>query len=247
VLLRKQRSHGEVYNDLDSDVVNIFRILQHPARAAELARRITLTTYSRQEFKAAYAEQPDDMGRAWSMIVRAFMGFGSASMTRMHITGFRANASRNGTIPAEDWKNWPSEIQAFVHRLRGVVIENREAIEVMLQHDHPLTLHYVDPPYPEVTRSSLLNKNGNRGHYYRHDMDDGAHRRLATALRELSGMVVLSGYPCALYDEDLYPDWQRFEKPHLADGARPRTEVLWLNPACSAALERSRSQPRLIT
>ena len=25
-----------------------------------------------------------------------------------------------------------------------------------------------------------------------------------------------------------------------ADGARPRTEVLWLNPACVAALDRAR-------
>jgi DNA adenine methylase len=50
-------------------------------------------------------------------------------------------------------------------------------------------------------------------------------------------MVVLSGYPSPIYDEAL-PDWRRVEIAALADGARPRTEVLWINPACAAALAR---------
>ena len=58
------------------------------------------------------------------------------------------------------------------------------------------------------------------------------------ALRGLSGFVVLSGYPCALYDE-LFHDWQRAER---ADGARKRTEVVWLNRACADALRHGRPQ-----
>jgi DNA adenine methylase len=38
-----------------------------------------------------------------------------------------------------------------------------------------------------------------------------------------------------MYDEAL-PDWRRIERPALADGARERTEVLWLNPAAAARL-----------
>jgi DNA adenine methylase len=30
VLLRKERAYSEVYNDLDGDVVNLFRVLQDP-------------------------------------------------------------------------------------------------------------------------------------------------------------------------------------------------------------------------
>ena len=35
VLLRKGRAKSEVYNDLDSEVVNLFRVLQDRASAAE--------------------------------------------------------------------------------------------------------------------------------------------------------------------------------------------------------------------
>lgn len=56
------------------------------------------------------------------------------------------------------------------------------------------------------------------------------------ALCGLTGMVVLSGYASALYDDAL-PGWRRTETRALADGARERTEVLWLNPACAAALD----------
>ena len=40
-------------------------------------------------------------------------------------------------------------------------------------------------------------------------------------------------------DVELYPDWHRVTKETHADGARDRTEVLWLNPACAAALDSS--------
>jgi len=59
-------------------------------------------------------------------------------------------------------------------------------------------------------------------------------------------MVVLSGYPSGLYDDDLFSNWERFERRHAADGGKARTEVVWLNPACSAALESERVQGRLI-
>ena len=47
-------------------------------------------------------------------------------------------------------------------------------------------------------------------------------------------MVVLSGYGCPLYDDELYPDWRRVETLTQADGGRPRTEMLWLSPAAAA-------------
>jgi DNA adenine methylase len=84
---------------------------------------------------------------------------------------------------------------------------------------HPLDTRSIGNPYC---------KKG-----YRHEMTDAQHRELATTLHSLTGMVVLSGYPCEMYDRELYPDWQRVTRKALADGARTRTEVLWLNPAAA--------------
>jgi DNA adenine methylase len=241
VLLRKQRSCAEVYNDLDGEIVNLFRVLRDPLTAMRLRELVTLTPFARREFKDAYTPTTDPVERARRCIIRAFMGFGSASQYDGHATGFRANSNRSGTTPAHDWANWPGKIATFTERLGAVIIEERPAGAVIGQHDRADCLHYVDPPYVERTRGSL------RGvrQKYRHEMTDDDHRRLAEVLHDVSGMVVLSGYPCDLYDTELFPTWERHERAHMADGARPRTEVLWLNPACSRALAESKAQMEL--
>jgi DNA adenine methylase len=43
VLLRKPPSRQEIYNDLDGEVVNVFRVLRDPAQAERLARLLALT------------------------------------------------------------------------------------------------------------------------------------------------------------------------------------------------------------
>jgi DNA adenine methylase len=234
VMLRKERAYGEVYNDLESEVVNVFRVLQDPAKAEQLSRLVALTPYARQEFNDAYEEPASDIERAHHMLVRSFMGFGSASMTRTHKTGFRSNSNRSGTIPAQDWANWPWQIQHFTARLRGVVIENRHAFDVIRQHDREDTLFYLDPPYPWGTRSSMGRAHT---HYYKHEMTDEDHAELAELLHGIKGMAIISGYPCELYERDLYPDWHSYRRKHHADGARERTEVIWVNDAAAAALD----------
>jgi DNA adenine methylase len=51
-------------------------------------------------------------------------------------------------------------------------------------------------------------------------------------------MVVISGYNCQLYD-DLFGDWMRVERKTFADGAKARTEVLWLNENAAGGLKQS--------
>lgn len=253
VLMRKPRSYAEVYNDLDAEVVNVFRVLREEASATELTRLLVLTPFSRDEFEEAYTRADDPIEQARRTIVKSFMGFGSGAIhdtrengmrtrasTSKASTGYRSNCTRSGTTPAHDWSGYPAQIALFCKRMRGVVIENRGATKVCEQHDTPETLHYVDPPYPMSTR-------GDTGKDYRHEMTDDDHRALAAALHNVAGMVVLSGYPCALYDDELYRDWARHERPHLADGARPRTEVVWLNPACSRALREQEQQRGLFS
>lgn len=236
VLLRKPRAYAEVYNDLDGEVVNCFRVMRDPKKASKLRTRLLLTPFARAEFNLGYQPAREEIERARRLIIRSFMGFGS-SVTRPNRdgrpqrTGFRCNSNRSGTTPAHDWANYPAEVERFVERLRGVVIENRDAVEVMQQHDSAETLHYVDPPYPHSTRAPSAG-GSHRG--YRHEMTDEQHEQLAHELHQLKGKVVLSTYPSALY-ERLYPTWSTVQCHSIAHGAAPRQEVLYLNPACALA------------
>ena len=231
VLLRKPRTYAEIYNDLDGDVVNLFRVLRSD-RAGDLVEALRLTPFARAEFQAAYEPDEDAVEKARRLIVRSFMGHGSDAPHNN--SGFRANSNKSGTTPAHDWINYPDALAAIVERLAGVVIERRDAADVMAQHDGPDTLHYVDPPYMPETRSAKSRKGGLRYHAYAHEMTAGDHERLLDVLTDLRGAVVLSGYPSALYDGAL-SGWERVEKAALADGAKPRTEVLWINPAARTA------------
>lgn len=215
VLLRKPRCYSEIYNDLDGEVVNLFRVARE--RGEELRRALELTPFSRDEFFAAYEPTDEPLERARRMVTRAYQGFGSNSHEK--ISGFRANAHRSGTTPAHDWRNYPGKFGAIVDRLRGVVIENRPALQVMAHQDREDALHYVDPPYVHSTRG--------HGGDYPHEMNDQQHRELAEFLHTLKGAVIVSGYHSALYDE-LFGGWERVEREAQADGARPRIEVLWL-------------------
>lgn len=108
-------------------------------------------------------------------------------------------------------------------RLQGVVIERRDALEVIRAQDSPDTLFFIDPPYLPSTRS----KAG-----YRYEMSQAQHVQLLERLLAIQGKAVVAGYPSQLYD-DMLSGWQRVERPHRAAGSRrPRMEVLWIKPAC---------------
>lgn len=237
VLLRKDRVYGEVYNEIDGDVVNLFRVLRDEANAAELVRRLWLTPFSRDEFELSYAPTECAIEQARRLVVRAFMGFGSNAHCVKRKTGFRSNSNRSGTLPAHDWASFPESLTAVAERMRGVAIENRDAIEVMTQHDSSDTLHFVDPPYLHSVRAKNNPYDIAFGGYAK-EMTDAEHVDLLAFLRTLEGFVVLAGYPSELYDANL-PGWRRVETEAHADGARPRTEALWLNPRTFAALDAS--------
>jgi DNA adenine methylase len=238
--MAKERSYSECINDLDGEIINVFKVLREPDTALELQRLLELTPFARTEFEEAYLPSHEPVEQARRTVIKAFMGFGSAAITatttrklwfrakRSTPTGFRANSNRSGSTPAHDWVNWPRYIPGFVERLQGVFIENKDATAVMLQHDSERTLHYVDPPYVHGTRQQRSHTP--EPHEYRHEMTDDDHRALSEVLHSLKGFVVLSGYPSALYDE-LFEGWTCVTKDAHADGARDRVECLWINRA----------------
>jgi DNA adenine methylase len=161
VLMRKKRSHVEIYNDQWETVVNVFRVLRDPVKAVELARMLHLTPFARDEFEEISAldlAELSDVERARCTVLRSLAGFGSASTNGAHVTGFRANSAASSTTPAIDWANYPAHISRFVQRLKGVVIENRNAVDVIRQHDSRSTLFYLDPPIltPLATYAAVM-------------------------------------------------------------------------------------------
>jgi DNA adenine methylase len=231
VLLRKSPLAAECYNDLDATVVGVFRVLRDPAKARELQRRLALTPFARAEFDWSYEPAVDDIDGAHKMVVRSFMGHGSDSVTRGCRTGFRARLTDERALPSWSWANYADTIPFFTGRLLSVTIEQRDAGEIIARYDGPATLFYCDPPYRHGLRSALRGRS-KRMHGYAHELDDADHVALLERLCGLEGMVALSGYPDASYDEAL-AGWQRVECSSMADGAQPRTEVLWLNPAAT--------------
>ena len=228
ILLLKDPAYAEVYNDLDGEVVNLFRVLRNPAEARELIRQVRLTPYARAEFDASYITADDPIEMARRTLFRSAAGFSSTGASGVWKTGFRGNVTRSGTTPAHAWRNLPDTLHLIVERLQGVIIENLPALDVIRTYDGPDALHYVDPPYVFATRYGRWT-----GKAYKQEMTDKQHRELAFTLHNVKGNVVLSGYACPLYDE-LYGDWARVTKETHADSAKDRIEVLWLK--CSTNL-----------
>jgi DNA adenine methylase len=240
ILMQKPRTAAEVYNDLDDDVVNLFRILRDPAQAAELARRVELTPFARAEFNAVYSPPVDAMDQAHKLIIRSYLGRGGDAATRQCRSGFSTLLSEERALPAQAFAKWPDAVPAIVSRLRGVLIECRPALEVIKAFDTPGTLTYCDPPYVHSSRSALKGR-GKKSHGYKHEMTDDDHRELAAVLHQVKGMALVSGYPSQLYNE-LYSDWRQTSTKAVAEGGTARKEVLWMNQACVAALDIQQAQ-----
>lgn len=235
VLLRKEPSEAEVNNDLDGDVVNLFRVLRDPVASRTLIDACALTPYSRTEFQCAYAPTSDPIEQARRLIVRATMGFGSAGATK-GTTGFRLDTKRNSSTAQRVWSRQPDNLAAVASRFAGVLVENRPAIQCMQDHDTPTTLHFVDPPYVHDTRTGTTKTSA-----YRFEMTNAEHLELLEALKDLQGMVIICGYDSKLYNDALV-GWQRVTRTTSANGhsgSVQRTECLWINPAVQQKQERA--------
>lgn len=228
VLMRKPRTKGEIINDLDGDVVNVFRVLRDPAAAKELERLLALTPFAYEEYKSAYDQTSDPVERARRTIYRSFASIGSDGVSRRN-SGFRGLKNNESTVTAAlEWSRYPDAIPAFVHRLHGVLIEHRPALHVIGLYDRPETLFYVDPPYVMSTRSkgTVL---------YSNEMTDADHVDLAASLHSVLGMVLISGYRSDLYDA-LYADWKMVSRSATAQNGKGRTECLWMSPNIKTTL-----------
>lgn len=240
VLLAKPPSTHEIVNDVDGDLVNFFRVLRERPEELELA--CALTPYARDEFDACHPGLPvagDDLERARRWWARSSMSFAS---TATATTGFAASILR-GSNNARSMANRVARFAAVADRLRNVVIENRDAIDIIERYAAVDAVLYLDPPYAAETRTAFRDGRRPAGDYAHEFATVDDHRALAAAVAEYPGAVILSGYPSELYDE-LYAGWTRLDRSVARRASNGRsaadskvTEAVWCNRAIADRLD----------
>ena len=236
VLLAKEpASGGEMLNDLNGDLINLFRVMKDESQAQKLREKLKWTPYAHSEWMEARKDSTTNpVTRAQNLLVRSFMSIQVAGTTSSG-SGFRMGnvdlrrVDRSGKKTfrncARDWENWKTELEAIHQRLSQVMIYQRDALDFISLMDSPNCLLYIDPPYHHRTRSQT-----------RYTVEFTEHEKLVSRLLDCSAKIIISGYDCQASRPLEEAGWERIEKPYRANmSKRRRTEILWRSPNCSAS------------
>ena len=238
-LFKKARSGIEVYNDLNGELVHLFRMIRE--ETVSLIQSIKYTLWSPAELILAQERTDDPIERARRCYVRMWMSRypfdPSLSFRRQKVfsRGRNGNSSmRAASVSFQD----TDHLFAIADRLTGVTHENMRALALIRLYDYDRALFYCDPPYVQSRRV--------RSMHYAAEMSDGEHIVLAGVLNGIEGMAVVSGYRNPLY-ETLYEEggWRRVDRTARVDGAGSKVESLWLSPRTAAALEEESGNDKL--
>lgn len=227
VLLNREPSPVETYNDIDGDVANFFQALRD--HHDELIRAIGLTPFCREEYyRAIYSTNQDvgDIERARRFYIRARQT--RTGLAQTATLGRWANCkdtSRGGMSGVVSrWLGGVEVLAGIAQRLLRVQIENRPAVDIIRLYDSKDTLFYCDPPYLHATRGDAK--------AYGFEMDIPQHRAFAQAVNQCKGKVAVSGYDHPLMTE-LFPvsKWNKIPGPikTIHSTKDTRQEVLWTN------------------
>lgn len=187
VLMHKKPSKVEVYNDLSDEIVNLFRVLRSQSKSKKLMQLLDLTPWSRTEWLSCYKKVKDPVEQARRTVVLAYQGHNPSKALNRVSNVWRSSSGGHHKMP-QDFMNYTNALTDITIRLKQVMIENRPAEKVCLQHDSEETLHYLDPPYVMKERST-------KGNFYQHELksiDD--HMEALRWANELEGFVMVSGY-----------------------------------------------------
>lgn len=226
VLLNREPSPVETFNDIDGGVVNFFKVLRD--KPEEIVYKLTFTPFSFEEYLNAIEKRNGstlpDIERARLFYIRARQtrtGLAQeASPGRWAHCRLTSRAGMGGAVSR--WINGMEKLWPIAERLARVQIENRPAIEVIRRYDSPQTLFYCDPPYPHECRGDPR--------AYGFEMNDEEHKELAEVLHSVKGKVAVSSYQCELMNK-LYGDWKCIEaSERICHSVKKyRTEALWVN------------------
>lgn len=218
VLFNKPAARIETVNDIDGNIVNLFKVIRE--KPNELAHAIEFTPYSRSEYYQSFElleKELSDIERARVFLMRCWMARGGKTSDR---TGWRHNIDPVTINALPDWNGLPNTILEATKRLKNVQIENQDATILIQRYNRDDCLIYADPPYLLSTRTKR---------HYAHEMKNNEHEELLKSLNSHKGFVLLSGYDSNLYN-DLLPGWRKISKMATTEAATLKQEVLWMNP-----------------
>lgn len=219
VTLLKEPHFQEHLNDLDGDVVNVFRVLRDPELSERLIEALMLTPFAEAEFRASLTDPAgvDAVERARRFLVQCWQGQGGVSR---HKTGFRFSTVAN-TDPAKCWSRLPERLQHIARRLRRITVWSRPALKLFAKFAaNPETVVFADPPYPAHTISAKPR--------YRVDMSDQDHVDMAEAFKAARCAVILTMNPGTVYEQVL-SSWHRAELNVRGTNNEVKTELLLSN------------------
>lgn len=214
VFFNKNPVYIETINDLDSNVVNLFRVCrEHPE---ELAQLIEMTPFARDEFRDCYEKSNDPIEQARRTIVRYHQSFGTSNSSR---NSWRNVQTYGGPRCATMWNYLPQSIMECVERLKEAQIENIDAVELIRRYNDKDTLIYCDPPYLKSLRKKDI---------YACEMRDEKHVELLKAVKASRSKIIISGYDSELYNREL-EGWSTDTVGTTAQMGLHRTEKIWAN------------------
>lgn len=225
VTLWKTPSVCEVYNDVGF-VAHFFDVLRG-SRGEELAEKLKLTLWSREEFEYSVAnwkkiEDDVEKARLWCVLVNQGFTHEEDIHDAQWLMPGRVNA-------ASSFANRMDLLPLVIERFRRIMVEHLDFEDLFPRHDDEDTLFYCDPPYVHETRS------GNKG--YVHEMPLEKHEELLWLCNEISGSAMVSGYDHPLYRRWLKESdgWVLHTKTHKSAihnsmqlDIGDRTEMLWV-------------------
>ena len=214
VFFRKAPIRIETINDINGDVVNLFRVCrEHPD---ELAQLVALTPYSREEYRASFKPTDDPIERARRTLVKYHQSFARSAQES---NGWRNTQVSTGPSDAKVWNKLPELFGKISRRLKDAQIENSDALELIKRYDNPETLLYLDPPYPLDLR---------RKNMYCNEMTQEQHEEMLSLVKKSKSKIILSSYANELYDKEL-SSWLTAEKGCIAQMGAKRTEKIYMN------------------
>ncbi|PTQ91284.1 DNA adenine methylase [Agitococcus lubricus] len=141
VLFKKTQSPVEVFNDINGELVNLYRVLKH--HLDEFIRQFDYVLLSRDEFARFKKQSPEcltDIQRAVRYYYLVRLSYGTKAVDH----SFASAASRALSIDLSRFKDSLSEANK---RLSHVTVENQHYSKIIQRFDTDKTLFYLDPPY----------------------------------------------------------------------------------------------------